>query len=87
MNTEDTTLILRRWATTLRRYGLAGGADAFLDALAPLRPVGAALFAGGGFLLSPWLSQSTLQAMQALLGDDDARRAFLEALHSSGAAS
>ncbi len=87
MDTEDTTLILQRWATALRQYGLAGGVDAFLMALAPLRPLSAALFAGGGFLLSPWLSQHALQAVQAILSDEEARRTFLETLHSPGAAS
>ncbi len=72
---------LTRWAARLRARGWAAGVAAFLEAAAPLQPLGEALFAGGKFFLSPWASPETLQALGALMTDEEARAAFLQALH------
>lgn len=71
---------LARWAAQLQRRGWAAGVAAFLEAAAPLQPLGEALFAGGSFILTPWASSEALQALGALLADDEQRSAFLQAL-------
>ncbi len=72
---------LTRWAAHLRARGWATGVAALLEAAAPLQPLGEALFVGGKFFLSPWASPEALQALDALVTDEETRAAFLQALH------
>jgi len=53
---------------------------AFLEALDPLAPAGAALLEGGRWLLTPWMDIHTLGAAVSLLEDDAQRKRFLQAL-------
>ncbi len=80
MNREP-SFMLARWAAQLRARGWAAGVAALLEAAAPLQPLGETLFAGGKFLLTPWASPEALQALGALMSDEETRAAFLQALH------
>ncbi len=74
------TTPIARWARWLRERGLASLALTLLEAGEPWWEVGALAFAGGRFLLTPWISDDTLRALEALLEDRSQREAFVRAL-------
>jgi len=71
---------LNQWAQRLRQQGWGAGVAVLLEAFEPLMPLGAAVFRGGHFLLSPWLRRDTLQTLTLLLEDTASREHFLNAL-------
>ncbi len=73
------------WARRLQQRGWAHAAAIALEALEPVAPLGAALFAGGGFMLSPWVPAEKIEALSALLADPTQRQRLVEALHAEGA--
>ena len=75
-----TEAILNQWAQRLRQQGWSAGTVALLEAFEPLMPLGAAIFRGGQFLLSPWFNRDTLQTLTLLLEDPTSRQRFLRSL-------
>ncbi len=76
-----------RWARRLRERGLAPLALTLLEAGEPWWVVGGVAFAGGRFLLSPWVSEESLQALNTLLEDPAQREALARALQQQTGAS
>ncbi len=81
------TIPIARWAHRLRERGLASLALTLLEAGEPWWEVGGLAFAGGRFLLTPWVSDDTLRALGALLEDRSQREALARALQQHTGAS
>ena len=75
--------VLKQWAGQLRQQRWGVYVAAFLEAFEPLAPVGAVLWQGGQWLVSPWMNGERLQPLALLLEDREQRRRFLRMIVSS----
>lgn len=73
------------WAKALRRLGLENLAVWALEASGPLTLLGAQALYIGGPLLRPFLSETRLDDLAALLEDSEEQRAFISFLREEAA--
>jgi len=82
MPSDATRERLQKWGRKLHNSGLAPWLALAIEGARPLLDAAGVASASVHFLLSPWASKESLDALDALFADPQARADFLSALNS-----